>query len=310
MNFVTIDFETATSARDSPCALGLTFVKNWQIVETKYWLIKPVYYPHFDYFNMLIHGIKPQHVSDEPEFDVIWREVKPLIENQFLIAHNASFDFSVLRRTLDTYGLPYPTVDYACSYIFCKKIWEGLPAYDLKTLCKLNNISFKHHVASEDSKATAELVIKAFELTGVNSKEDLPHKLRTVLGKLSDTEYKPSRTRSLSVSKYVNYTKDLTKIVGDPTKNNPNSIFHGKVVVFTGTLLAMPRAEAQKIIADIGGILGNGITKSTNFLVVGQQDYRVVGESGLSNKQAKAMDMISKGAFIEIVSETEFIRNL
>jgi len=302
MNFITIDFETATVDRDSPCEIGLTFVEDLKIMDTKSWLIKPTYYPNFDFFNILIHGIEPVDVANEPEFDVIWKEVKPLIENKFLIAHNAGFDFSVLRRTLDTYNLEYPTLDYSCSYIFSKKVWEGLPAYDLKTLCHFNNIDLKHHRAAADSRATAELAIKAFQLAGVATKEDFPEKLRTIVGRLFSGGYKPSETK--------NKPKDLTKIVGDPKKHNPESIFYGRTVVFTGTLSSMVRANAQQIIADIGAVLGNSVTNDTDFLIVGHQDYRVVGEDGMSSKQEKAVKLIEKGAQLEIISETDFLRNI
>ncbi len=194
MNFITIDFETATSDRDSPCEMGLTFVKNQQIVDTKSWLIKPMY-QEFDYFNILIHGIRPEHVADKPEFDELWTEIRPLVEGQFLIAHNASFDFSVLRRTLQAYNLPYPTLNYSCSYIFSKKIWKGLPAYNLKTLCKINNIKLNHHRAADDSRATAELAIKAFDKAGIKTLEDFPEKLKITIGQLFEGGYKPSRTK-------------------------------------------------------------------------------------------------------------------
>lgn len=302
MNFITIDFETATAQRDSPCEIGLTFVENWEIVGTKSWLIKPTYYPDFDFYNVLIHGIEPEDVANEPEFDVIWKEVKPLIENRFLIAHNAGFDFSVLRKTLDTYALEYPTLDYSCSYIFSKKVWGGLPDYGLKTLCHFNNIDLKHHRAAADSRATAELAIKAFQLAGVASKEDFPEKLRTIVGSLFSGGYKPSETK--------NKPRDLTKIIGDPEKRNPESIFYGRTVVFTGTLSSMVRANAQQIIADTGGILGSSVSKDTDFLIVGHQDYRVVGEDGMSNKQEKAVKLIEKGAQLEIISETEFLRSI
>ena len=94
MDFITIDFETATADRDSPCEIGLTFVKDRQIIETKSWLIKPMYHV-FDYFNILIHGIRPEDVADKPEFNIVWKEIRPLVENQFLIAHNAGFDIRI-----------------------------------------------------------------------------------------------------------------------------------------------------------------------------------------------------------------------
>jgi DNA polymerase-3 subunit epsilon len=302
MDFITIDFETATAERDSPCEIGLTFVENFRIVDTKSWLIKPTYYPEFDYYNTMIHGIEPEDVANEPEFDVIWKEIKPLIENKFLIAHNAGFDFSVLRRTLDTYDLEYPTLEYSCSYIFSKKVWEGLPAYDLKTLCLFNNIDFKHHRAAADSRATAELAIKAFLLTGVTSKEDFPEKLRTIVGRLFSGGFKPSETKSKP--------RDLTNVVGDPQKHNPDSIFYGRKIAFTGTLSSMNRETAQQTIADTGGLLAIGVTKDTDFLIVGHQDYRVVGDEGMSNTQQKAVKSLGKGAQLEIISEIDFLRNL
>lgn len=303
MDFITIDFETATSQRDSPCEIGLTFVKNKQIVKTKSWLIKPRY-NEFDYFNILIHGIKPEHVVDKPEFNELWTEIKPLIENQFLIAHNASFDISVLRKTLEAYQIPFPTLNYSCSYIFCKKVWEGLPTYDLKTLCKLNNIDLNHHRAGADSRATAEITLKALDLACVYSIEDFPEKLKTTIGQLFDGGYRPSET------KRIYKAKELARIIGDPKKHNPNCIFHGRIVVFTGTLSSMARAKAHQRIADIGGIIGSGVTKNTDFLIVGQQDYRVVGDDGMSNKQEKAVRLIEKGSTLEILSEDDFLKNL
>ena len=303
MDFITIDFETATAQRDSPCEMGLTFVQDGQILETKSWLIKPLY-NEFDYFNMLIHGIRPEHVADQPEFNELWKEIRPLVENKFLIAHNAGFDISVLRRTLEAYELPFPSLDYSCSYIFSKKVWQGLPAYDLKTLCRINNIDLNHHRAGADSRAAAELTLKAFEIAGVLSPDDFPEKLKTKIGKLFEGGYRPSET------KRIYKAKDSAKIIGNPSKHNPDSIFYERTVVFTGALSSMVRAEAQQAIANVGGIVGNGVTKDTDFLVVGQQDYRVVGEDGMSSKQEKAVKLVEKGSTLEILSEEDFLKNL
>jgi len=302
MNFITIDFETATAERNSPCEIGLTFVENNQIIDVKSWLIKPECYPDFDGFNISIHGITPQDVKDSPEFNELWIEILPLINNKFLIAHNAGFDVGVLRRTLETYNLPFPELNYSCSYIFSKKVWEGLPAYDLKTLCRINEIPLIHHRAGPDSEATAKLAIKAFEIAEIQSIDDFPDKLKTIVGRLYNGGYKPSTT------KYIG--KPVGEIVGDPTKLNPESIFYGRNVVFTGTLTSMKRSDAQQIIADIGGINSRSVTKTTDYLVVGQQDYRVVGDEGMSSKQKKAIKIIYEGATLEVISEEDFLKNI
>ncbi|VMF70904.1 Exonuclease [Streptococcus pneumoniae] len=53
-----------------------------------------------------------------------------------------------------------------------------------------------------------------------------------------------------------------------------------------------------------------GVTKHTNILVVGEQDWRVVGTDGLSSKMKKAQTLLEKGQDIEIMTENDFIRLL
>ncbi len=303
MNFITIDFETATSDRDSPCEIGLTFVKGSRIINTKSWLIKPKCYPEFDGFNISMHGIKPKDVAKEPEFDKLWKtELKALFKNQFFIAHYAGFDFSVLRKTLETYNIPFPDLQYSCSYIFSKRVWPKLLSYDLQSLCNLNEISFKHHRAGEDSLACAKLSLKAFKLAGVKNTDDFPRKLGTSVGKLFTGGYRPSETKRAYQS--------AASIVGDSSKHNHESIFYGKSVVFTGTLSSMVRKEAHQIIANIGGTNSDTVTKETDFLIVGQQDFRRVGEDCMSRKQEKAQKLLDNGVTIEVMSEADFLRNI
>ncbi|PRY12425.1 DNA polymerase-3 subunit epsilon [Pontibacter ummariensis] len=177
MDFVTIDFETATPQRDSPCEVGVTVVRGKQLVETRSWLIKPLYYPHFSSFNVAVHGIRPSDVKDQPDFRELWPVLLPYLEGQFLIAHNASFDMNVLRKTLATYNIPLPEARYAGSLKFSKSVWKGMSRYDLKTLCNLHRIDFLHHRAASDAHACAALSVKALDLTGTTSEEEFTFKM-------------------------------------------------------------------------------------------------------------------------------------
>ncbi|WBL42408.1 exonuclease domain-containing protein [Algoriphagus halophytocola] len=303
MNFVAIDFETATSQRNSPCEIGLTFIEDWKIKETKSWLIKPES-NYYDSYNIRIHGITPDDTKDKPEFGDLWSEIRPYVENKFLIAHNAGFDFSVLRKSLELYDLDFPELSYSCSYIFSKKVWPGLPGYGLRDLCTFNQIQFSHHRAGDDSLAAAKLSLKAFAEIGLESLEQFTDKLQVNIGRLFPGGYKPSET------KRVYYPKETKQYTGDPEKHNPDSIFYGRNVLFTGKMDSMTRDEANQAIADIGGTPMKGFNNSIEFLVVGQQDYRVVGDDGMSSKQEKTIKLIEKGKSIEIMSEDDFLRNL
>ena len=41
LNFIAIDFETATGKRASICEVGICVVRNGEIIETKSWLVQP-----------------------------------------------------------------------------------------------------------------------------------------------------------------------------------------------------------------------------------------------------------------------------
>lgn len=122
----------------------------------------------------------------------------------------------------------------------------------------------------------------------------------------NDGTFKPFRRSYTSRSK--SERKKASEYIGDPSKIDENNYFFGKSVCFTGKCSSGTRAELLQKIADIGGIPVGSVTSSTDVLVVGQQDYRVVGDGGMSSKQEKAMRMIDAGKDIEIMSEAEFLR--
>ena len=108
MNFCTIDFETATHERNSACELGISVIENSQIATTKTWLIKPPSFPYFNQRNIDVHGIYPSDVKNAPTFEDIWYEVADLLYGNIMIAHNASFDASVLRSVWISTGFLNP----------------------------------------------------------------------------------------------------------------------------------------------------------------------------------------------------------
>lgn len=135
--------------------------------------------------------------------------------------------------------------------------------------------------------------------------DEISEKYKITIGKLFNGGSIPTETKRISKT-----GKSSNVIVSDRTKHNPSNIFYDKKVVFTGKLLSMVRKNAQQIIADIGGNATSELTKDTDFLIVGQQDYKVVGEKGISEKQQKAFKMVEDGSNIEIISESEFLGHI
>ncbi|MDR1724973.1 MAG: exonuclease [Bacteroidales bacterium] len=175
-DFVAIDFETAH--RYFPCSLGLAVVQNSEIKCIKNWLIKPICFPFFHFYAQKIHGIHRQDVESQPSFDLLWMEIKPYIDNQILVAHNAIFDINVLRKTLQYYHLSKPNGHYFCSYQIARKTWNEQTKFSLDFLCNQQNITFEHHKSDQDAAACAKLFLRELEVLQVSNFAELRHKLQ------------------------------------------------------------------------------------------------------------------------------------
>lgn len=305
IDFVSLDIETATSFRGSICEIGLAFVKDSKIVGTKSWLIQPED-NEYDYFNIEIHGITPEMTKDAPTFEQVWPEVLPYLQNNTVVAHNTAFDMYALKDALDAAGFQMPIFDYFCSLRISRKAFPGLYSYSLPLLCEAIEIPFDtHHRAESDAKGCAEVFLKSLESLQIENLQDLPEKLFFRQGRFNGINHYPQRQKDA----YKYKGNILKEIVADESKFDEDSYFFGKAVCFTGAFSFGVRKDLLQAIANIGGTPMNSVTKATNILVVGQQDYRVVGAEGMSSKQKKAMELIQKGQDLEIMSESEFLSN-
>ncbi|RJQ53588.1 MAG: exonuclease [Actinobacteria bacterium] len=176
MDFTAIDFETANERRDSACALGVVTVEGGEIVEERAMLIRPPEL-RFNRFNVCIHGIRPEHVAHEPEFDGLWQELRPYLEGRLVLAHNARFDMGVLSASLDLYSMEYPDLRYSCTMRLARKVWPSLRRHRLDTVAGHLGIEFKHHDALEDARACSLIALHAAAELGASSFDDLAGRL-------------------------------------------------------------------------------------------------------------------------------------
>ena len=144
MDFVAIDFETANGKRDSACSLALTIVQNNQIVDELYSLIKP------------------EMVADSPKFNELWPHIQQFFgPDQIVVAHNARFDNSVLKKTLEHYQLPEPHYLSLDTLATSRAFYKGLPNYRLNTVCDALDINLEHHHnALDDCEACANILLE------------------------------------------------------------------------------------------------------------------------------------------------------
>ena len=299
MDFIAIDFETANEKRASACSLGITVVKDNKIVEEKYWLIKPRPF-RFEPRNIIIHGVREEDVINEREFDEIWSEIKPYLENNLVIAHNASFDFSVLRNTLDVYDLEYPSLDYGCTLVASKLFYRYLNNHKLNTVNRHLGYKFNHHHASADASAAANILINIAEELKLDNIEDISKAVGFKLGHMENNTYYPCKRISDGVISNKQFDDKSNNLLLSDTE-----FFKGKTVVFTGELNCMSRIEATRLINNLGGITRNSVTKKTDILITNVRNIENLSPNQMSSKLRNAVTYREQGQDIMIMNEEE-----
>lgn len=161
--FVAIDFETATPEHSSACSIGIVLVECGEITLTEHYLIRPPQ-TEFHWACVKTHGIRFVDVADAGDFEDVWDEVSYLFADaEYIVAHNAAFDRSVLRKSLDTYGIQAPIQPFVCTMQLARREWGIYPA-KLPDVCRRRGIpQAHHHDALEDALACARIMVHSLE---------------------------------------------------------------------------------------------------------------------------------------------------
>ena len=115
-DFAAIDFETANNERSSVCSVGIVIVRNGEIVDKFYSLIKPEP-EYYTYWCSRVHGLSAADTQDAPVFHDVWKQIEPKIAGLPLVAHNKAFDESCLKAVFRVYQMPWPSYPFFCTCV-------------------------------------------------------------------------------------------------------------------------------------------------------------------------------------------------
>ncbi|MCT9001355.1 3'-5' exonuclease [Microbacterium memoriense] len=174
LDFTAIDFETANSSSASACAVGLTRVRDGRVVATAGWLIQPpAGHDRFFELNTDIHGIRAEDVVGAPGWSDQLAALTAFIGDDIVVAHNAGFDMSVLRRACEATQDACPPYRYVCSLQVSRKTYE-LPSYRLPFVAAAAGfLDFAHHDATADALACAHIMIDVARRAGAQDVVEL-----------------------------------------------------------------------------------------------------------------------------------------
>ena len=158
--YIVFDVETPNRYNDRISAIGISVIENGVIAQEYFSYVNPE--THFDVFNTQLTGIDEAAVANAPTFPELWTEIEPCMSSGILVAHNAVFDLSVLKKCLRDYGIPWKNAaKYCCTVQMGRRLVPGI-SHSLNVMCEHYGIALDHHQADSDSHACAEILLRYF----------------------------------------------------------------------------------------------------------------------------------------------------
>lgn len=246
-------------------------------------IVEEYYVP--DYIENLT-GISNSMIEEAPDLAAILPQFIDFIGDDILIGHNVTFDINFLYDAILELFDKQLKNDYVCTVRLSRLLFPNEKHHRLKDMLKLYNIDFdKMHRSYIDCELTAKLYsnLKSTVVSQYGTIENFNQLHKRINKPLNIKSFKPEST--------------------DIDTSTP---FYNKTFAFTGKLEMFVRKDAMQLVVNLGGSVVNSVTKKTNYLVLGNNDYCKLIKDGKSSKQKKAEELILKGQDLQIITENVF----
>ena len=244
-------------------------------------------------FIVELTGITNEELKGAPAEADIMPAFRDFVQDDILVGHSVSFDVNFLYDALIRCGCGPLKNDFVDSLRLGRRICPELEHHRLSDLAAAYGISQPvAHRALADCRTTAA-VMAALESDAQKKEIDI-----NAVKKYHSSHSNKSGSRVADI------------IASSPELAKPWNPLYNKCCVFTGKLDAFTRKEAAQIVVNLGGICADSVTKKTNYLIMGSNEYNPTVKDGKSTKQKKAEALILKGADLQVLSESVFLELL
>ena len=283
-DFCVVDLETTglSTEYDRVIEVGALKYSNGVMVDKFNSLVNCGDFPISSFITELT-GITEDVLANAPYPEEVIASFDKFLGDSIIVGYNVNFDINFLYDDYLRYLNKPLTNDFIDLLRIARKLYPEFPHHRLDDIVKFFGLEERDlHRALNDCEITA-LCYDRF--------------LSTVL------------SRYPTVSEFQSYFNKKVRaadIQGDSLKNDSDNPLYKRYCVFTGKLEKFSRREAMQIVANLGGFNQDGVTKDTNFLILGNNDYCSTIVGGKSIKQKKAERYKLEGRDIEIIPETVF----
>ena len=233
---------------------------------------------YIDDFISELTGITNEMLAEARSITSVLPEFIEFLNDDILVGHNVNFDINFIYDNFKKYFGGEFRNDYIDLLRISKKAYPECKNYKLKTIAEYLSVAYENaHRGLTDCKIT----FNCFDIC---------------------KNYIITNNIDLSPSAAI----DLRTISTDNTAFDTEHPLYGAYCVFTGTLDKMTRKEAAQIAVDFGAHCENNVTKKSNYLILGNNDFCKSIKNGKSNKQKKAEKLIQQGQDLKIITENIF----
>ncbi|PNZ72656.1 exonuclease domain-containing protein, partial [Mammaliicoccus stepanovicii] len=217
--YAVVDLETTGNQiqYDEIIQIGITFVENYQIVDTYHTYVKTdLTIPSF---IQALTNIDENDLYEAPYFNEISKDLYSKLKDCIFVAHNVLFDLNFLKAHFEKFQIDFnPKLTIDTMELF-KIAFPREESYQLSELSLSLEVDLNQaHSADEDAKATALLFIKALnkiESLPIDTIKQLYYLSKSLKYDLKDTLFEIVRTipsnrvQSSQIKKYqnINYLK-------------------------------------------------------------------------------------------------------
>lgn len=286
LDFVILDLETTglDPQLDNIIEFAAIRVRNGAIADSYSSLIHID--GELDEFITELTGITNDMLENAPTLNNVLTQARSFIGDDIVIGYNVNFDVNFLYEAYEAIGDIHFNNNFIDVLRFSRRLFPEMKHHRLKDMIEVLNISCTDsHRAMADCYTTLECYFKLRDLA---------------LEKYSSEE------QFAATWKHFQGNYKISSIKSNKDAFDETHPLYNKICVFTGKLDSVTRAQAAQAVVDVGGICGDAVTKETNYLILGNNDYCSSIKDGKSNKQKKAESYKLKGCEIDIISEKVF----
>lgn len=239
------------------------FIKDFKIVYSTKYFIKPPTQEKFSAFHSNIHNIYEEDVERSFTFEELWEgQFSKYFNDSLIVFHNASMDLSILKNLFKHYSITNFNIDYIDTMQLAEK--SGNPKKLIELAEKFGIEIENHHNPISDAKACALIYNELIDIYPKH-KELIKNLNNKSADSLAERYFNNYSTEAINIE-----NSNYIQIYTIPFLELDKLEIENKNIVITGKF-ELERDYIENFILKNGGVIKPAITNKIDFVIVGEE---------------------------------------